>query len=186
MKYQILVVLLFLGSCAIYGNDREPIELKNSGNAVGASLAGAFLPSLPLLACATGHDVDGYMVAGSVVLSLSGFIIGPSVGHFYAGNSARGKQSMGLRTVFALVGVGGTFMGLANLQHEDFDAAKAGATIAIASGICILGSSAYDIITCPQSVEKYNQSIRDQGSLYFSPEIDLKNESYGLSISYRF
>lgn len=185
MKYKILIVLLFL-SFAIYGNGMKPVELKNPGTAVGASLAGTLLPSLPLLACATGHDVDGFVVVGSVVLSVSGLIIGPSAGHFYAENSARGQKSMGLRTVFALVGVGGVLTGLANLCSEDYSAAKGGATIAVASGICILGSAAYDILTCPQSVEKYNQSIRNQGGLYLTPEMYLTNESYGLSLSYRF
>lgn len=185
MKYKILTVLLFLGF-AIYGNERELVELKDPGKAIGASLGGTLLPSLPLLACATGRDVDSYIVVGSIVLSLSGFIIGPSAGHFYAENSARGNISMGLRTVFALVGGAGVLTGFANLCSEDFGAAKGGATIAVASGICILGSAAYDILTCPQSVEKYNQSIRNQGGLYLTPEIDLTNESYGLSLSYRF
>jgi hypothetical protein len=185
MKYKILTVLLFLGF-EIYGNEIKPIELKNPSTAVGASLAGTLIPSLPLLACMAGRDVDGYAVVGSAVLSLSGFIIGPSAGHFYAGNSARGYTSMGLRTVFTLVGAGAALTGFGSLIHEDYSSAKAGVTLAIASGICILGSAAYDILTCPQSVEKYNQSIRDQGGLYLTPEIDLTNESYGLSLSYRF
>ena len=186
MKYKILVLLLFFSFCVTYGSDSKPVELKSSGNAVGASLAATLLPSIPFLLCMGTREDDGYMLAGSFVLSLSGFIVGPSAGHFYAENKGRGQQSMGLRTVFALVGVAGAFTGIANLTHEDFDAAKAGATIAIASGICILGSAAYDVSTCPQSVEKYNQSIRDQGYLYFSPEINLKEERYGLSLSYRF
>ena len=186
MKYKISVLSLFFAFCVIYGNDSKPVELKSSGNAVGRSLAATLLPSIPLLACMEAHDVNGYVALGSILLSVSGFVIGPSAGHFYAENSARGKQSIGLRTVFALVGAAGAFTGIANMMHEDFDAAKTGATIAIASGICILGSAAYDISTCPQSVEKYNQSIRDQGSLYFSPEINLKEERYGLSLTYRF
>ncbi len=181
MRYKILVVLLFFSFCVTYGNDRKPVELKNSSTAVGASLAGTFLPSLPLLACMGGRDVDGYIVTGSIVLSLSGFIIGPSAGHFYAENSARGYKSIGLRTVFTLVGAGAAISAISSAPDME-----AGATIFIASGICILGSVAYDIFTCSNSVEKYNQSIRDQGGLYFSPEIDIQNESYGLSLSYRF
>jgi len=65
------------------------IELKYPGKAVGASLAGTLLPSLPLLACIGSQDVDGSAVTASIILSVSGFIIGPSAGHFYAGNSAR-------------------------------------------------------------------------------------------------
>lgn len=186
MKYKILVLLMLFVFCVTYGNEIKPIELKNSSTAVGASLAGTLLPSLPLLASVTGRDVDGLAVTASIILSASGFVIGPSAGHFYAENSARGYASMGLRTVFAVVGVGGVLTGFANLCSEDYSAAKDGATIAVASGICILGSAAYDILTCPQSVEKYNQSIRDQGGLYLTQEIDLTNESYGLSLSYRF
>jgi hypothetical protein len=185
MKYKILAVLL-LGSCVIYGNERGPVELKKPGDAVALSLAWTLLPSLPLLACMGGHNVDGNIAAGSILLSASGFVFGPSAGHFYAENSARGYKSIGIRTTFVLVGVAGTFMGFANLMHEDYSTAQTGATIAIASGICILGSAAYDIFTCPQSVEKYNQSIRGYGGLYFSPEIDIINESYGLSLAYRF
>ncbi|MBN1694390.1 hypothetical protein JW879_03205 [candidate division WOR-3 bacterium] len=186
MKYKILVLLLLFSFCVIYGNERESIELKNPGNAVGASLAGTLLPSMPLLLCMGTQESDGSIVAGSFILSLAGFVIGPSAGHFYAGNSSRAQKSMGLRTVFALVGGAGILTGFANLCHEDFGAAKGGAAIATISGICILGSAAYDISTCPQSVEKYNKSISDHGRLYFSPEINLKDESFGLSLSYRF
>ena len=109
MKAKILVLLLLLSSSATYGNSIKPVELKSSSSAIGASLAGTLLPSLPLLACMGGHDVDVCMVAGSILLSTAGFVIGPSAGHFYAENSARGYQSIGLRTVFVLVGTAGTF-----------------------------------------------------------------------------
>lgn len=186
MKYKILAVLLFLSFCVTYGNERESLELKDPGKAVGRSMAWTLLPSLPLLACMVSDDVYTHVEVGCFILSLSGFVFGPSAGHFYAEDHTRGEKSIGLRLAIVGVGTAGSLTTFLFSTQEKDSREKTAISIAVASGICILGSAAYDIFTCPQSVEKHNQSIRNQGGLYFSPEIDIKNESYGLSLSYRF
>jgi hypothetical protein len=184
MKYKTLVLLLFLSSSAVYGNGIKPVELKNSGVAVGYSIMSTTLPSVPFLLCAATGDVDGSM--GSFLLSVSGIIIGPSVGHFYAGNTSRGLKSTCFRAVS-----GGAFLlssgGILSVVNDaSFGNVELYITIAIVSGLATVGSVVLDIWTCPSSVEKHNKLIREQSGLYFSPEIDIKDESYGFSLSYRF
>ena len=184
MKDKILVLFLFFGSCPIYGNNAKPLDLRNPGAAVGYSVMSTTLPSVPLLLCAATGDIDGSM--GSFLLSVSGIIVGPSVGHFYAGNTKRGLMSAGFRTVSggAFILSSGALLG--SVSGTRFGNEGTYTVIAIVSGLSTLSSIVFDIWDCPISVEKYNKSIRDYGGFYLAPEVDIKDESYGLSLTYRF
>jgi len=184
MKYKILVLLMLFVFCISYAYETEFPELKNSTTAIGYSFCATVLPSVPLMLCGATGDVDGSL--GSFLLSVSGIIVGPSVGHFYAGNTSRGLKSIGFRAVS-----GGAFIlsscGILSVVNDvSFGNVELYIGTAIVSGIATVGSVIFDIWTCPNSVEKYNRSVRDCRGFYLSPEIDIKDESYGLSISYRF
>ncbi len=186
MKYKILVFLMLFGFCVSYGYEGETLELKNSTEAVGFSILSTVLPSVPLMLCAGIGDVEESLVVESFILTVSGVIIGPSAGHFYAGNTARGFKSAGFRAIS-----GGAFLlsscGVLSVVNDaSFGNVELYFAFAIVSGIATVGSVLFDIWTCPSSVGKYNRSVRDYGGFYLAPEVDIKDESYGLSIGYRF
>jgi len=186
MRYKILVLLMLFVFCISYAYETEFPELKNSTTAVGYSFCATVLPSVPLMLCAGFDDGDESLAVGSFILTVSGIVIGPSAGHFYAGNTRRGFISAGFRTIS-----GGAFLlsscGILSVVNDvSFGNVELYIGIAIVSGIATVGSIVFDIWTCPNSVEKYNRSVRDYRGFYLSPEIDIKDESYGLSLSYRF
>lgn len=186
MKYKILVLLLLFVFCVTYGNEGEIPELKNPTTAVGYSFCSTILPSVPLILCAGFGDGNESLAVGSFILTVSGIIIGPSAGHFYAGNTKRGFMSAGFRAVSsgAFIISGGALLG--SVSGSRFGNEGTYAVIAIVSGVATVGSVIFDIWTCPNSVGKYNRSVQDYRGFYLSPEIDIKDESYGLSLSYRF
>ena len=187
MKCKILVLFLLFVLCMPYGSGAEPMKQKSSMVGLSYSLGATILPSIPtLISLCSSEEGEVYVPITSLALSFVGIIAGPSMGHFYAGNREKGMSSIGFRSICFGAGALTLFAGAAySMANMDSDP-ELFFMIASASGIAIVGSALLDILTCPQSVEKYNQSIRDQGGLYFSPEINVKDESYGLSLSYRF
>jgi len=186
MRYKILVLLMLFVFCISYAYETEFPELKNSTTAVGYSFCVTVLPSVPLILCAGFDDGNESLAVGSFILTVSGIVIGPSAGHFYAGNTRRGFMSAGSRAISggAFILSSGALLGSVNGSR--FGNEGTYAVIAIVSGLSTFGSIVFDIWTCPNSVEKYNRSVRDYRGFYLSPEIDIKDESYGLSLSYRF
>jgi len=183
MKCKILVFVVLVVFCITHACEGETVKLKNPAVASGLSFGWTFLPSLPLLYCMA---TDNEFLPAACVLSFSGFMVGPSTGHFYAENRSWGNKSIGFRSACAGIGLLGGVGALGSIQSEQWGAMDGWIKVSVASGVVIFGSALIDICSCPQAVEKYNQSIQDHGSLYFSPQIDIKDESYGLSISYRF
>jgi hypothetical protein len=186
MKRKILVLLMFFVFCISSGYEGEIPELKNSTTAVAYSMGTTFLPIIPFWVCLADENYNESLFWGSFVMSFSGIVIGPSTGHFYASNTKRGLMSAGLRTVST-----GVFLwsssGLLGVAHDvNFGNAELYFWVTIVSGITTFGSIVFDIWTCPSSVEKYNRSIRDYKGFYLMPEVDIEEESYGLSLSYRF
>jgi hypothetical protein len=186
MKYKILVLTMLIVFCVSYGYEGEMPELKNSATAAAYSMGATILPAIPLWVCLASENCNEFSFWGSFAISVSGIIVGPSAGHFYAGNRSRGLKSIGFRAVS-----GGTFLlssygTFCSIFDENFENTELYFWIAIVSGVATVGSVVFDIWTCPNSVEKYNRSVRNYRGFYLSPEIDIKDESYGLSLSYRF
>ncbi len=166
--------------------DKGTPELKSTSTAVNYSIGATFLPSVPILVCMAMDDVPFSFAAGSFILSVSGFVVGLSAGHFYAGNRSRGMASIGFRSICAGAGLVGCYGAMASLFSENWDNVGPFVTVAVISGVGILGFALFDIATCPKSVEKYNNSIRDHGGFHLTPEIDVKDKNYGLSLVYEF
>ncbi len=189
MKYKISIVLLLFTFCVTYGNERKSLELKSSTTATAYSIGATFLSGIAFCICLDNGDYNDFLFRGSFLVSVSGIVVGPSVGHFYAGNTKRGLMSAGFRAIST-----GTFLwssfGLLSVVSDVHDANFENEDLylwgTIISGAATFGSIVFDIWTCPNSVEKYNRSARDYRGFYLSPEIDIEHESYGLSLSYRF
>ena len=186
MKCKILVLLIFFSSCVSLGYKEKSIKQKSSILAFGYSLGATVLPSVPTLIFLYASDEEVYVPSISLALGLSGIVFGPSMGHFYAGNRERGRASIGFRAICFGVGYLSGFGAGYSFYAGNENTAGVLFMIAIASGVGMAGSALSDIATCPNSVEKYNKSIRNHGGLYLGPEIDVKDGSYGMRLVYRF
>lgn len=186
MKFKIFALLILLVFCVTYAYEGEMPELKNSTTAALFSMGATFLPTIPFWISLNGGNYSESLLWGSFIISVSGIIIGPSAGHFYAGNKSRGLKSIGFRAVSSSAFLLSSCGVLSVVNDVSFGNVELYIAIAIVSGVATVGSVVFDIWTCPNSVEKYNRSVRDYRGFYLSPEIDLTNESYGLSLSYRF
>ncbi|KPK70803.1 hypothetical protein AMJ87_08285 [candidate division WOR_3 bacterium SM23_60] len=94
-----------------------------------------------------------------------GMIVAPSAGHFYAHQWSRGLMFSSLRAGFA---------GLGYLTYIDL-------FIIGAAVITII-----DIVSVPESVRQYNESLLSTGKVHIMPQIDPQNERYGISLVYCF
>lgn len=182
MKSKVLVFLMLFIFCLSYACQGEMVRLKSPATAMYWSLGSMVLPSVPLIVSSTVGQTHEFIGPTGVGLCVTGVIVGPSMGHFYAGNYRRGFASIGLRA--GIVGLG--FLGFVGAYSSDVEGAIACAIICGATGIALLASGIYDIWTCPDAVEKYNQSVRGYGGLYLAPEINLTEKSYGLTLRYSF
>jgi hypothetical protein len=182
MKYKVLFLLMLFGFCISYTCDGETAKLKSPTTAVFYSMGSTVLPSVPLMVCAPMGRVDGAMGPVCIGSCVTGIIVGPSVGHFYAGNYMRGFASIGLRAGIAGLG----FLGVAETYSSDIGGAIICTVIGGVTCIAVLASGIYDIWTCPDAVQKYNESVRNHGGLYLTPDIDLSHKSYGIRLLYGF
>ncbi len=159
--------------------EREQKELKSGGQAVGLSLAATGMPLI----------LGGTLLFGdSEELGLSiGFgsiVLGPSIGHFYAGQTGRGIQGIAIRSGI-VAGATGLGYWVTRDSHPDVRGFTVMCYILL-GGLLSGVHGLYDICTTPSSVRKYNESLMEENSLRLVPEVDPFNESYGLSIVYNF
>lgn len=100
-------------------------------------------------------------------LSLAGFavtLVGPSVGHFYAGETGRGLAHTGLRagavTAIAAGALWG-FLGCLDLYGEDTCELSPGATALVAGGVVVgAGSMIYSLYDAPRAARRHNARAR--------------------------
>ncbi len=182
MKRKMLVFVMLFVFCLSYTCGGETFKLKSPTTAASLSFCSMVLPSLPLVVCSSVDGMNGFVGPVCVGSCVSGVIVGPSVGHFYAGNYMRGFVSVGLRAGIAGLG----FLGVVETYSSDIGGAIICAVIGGVTCIALLASGIYDIWTCPDAVRKYNKSVRGYGGLYLAPEINIENESYGLTLGYSF
>ncbi|MBA7637174.1 hypothetical protein ES703_44809 [subsurface metagenome] len=109
-----------------------------------------------------------------------GVAIGPSTGHFYANQGWQAIKGISIRSGIGALGV------LTTIIAAYGDGKAPAIIIGCITGATVIGSAVYDIFTAPSSVRKYNKSIDKTGNVYFIPKVDIKEESYGLSVVYCF
>ncbi|MCJ7508357.1 MAG: hypothetical protein MUO85_06450, partial [candidate division Zixibacteria bacterium] len=125
-----------------------------------------------------------------VTLILSGIFIGPSIGYFYAGESDRGLDGIGIRMVIAL----GTtaLLGTILAKGTDTSGELGGLRIigawalaaVIGSGLTV-GHSIYDIAKVKSTVRKHNDSLK-QTTLILTPRYFVDSKTYGVGLQIKF
>ena len=144
------------------------LEAQNKSTTLALGLS----VGVPVLGCFAAYKV------GSRELFLMALAVGPSTGHFYAGQWGTGLLFTGLRTatiagsIFLAIGVA--------LQAYNSDDLYAGlGVLAIGFGACCV-ISMVDWMRVPSSVHKYNERLQ------IKPEIDFKDRRYGIGFVYNF
>jgi len=118
----------------------------------------------------------GFVIEPRAVLFATGVMIGPSIGHWYAGQWGRGLVTIGLR-------LGGVALGAVGYSAAWSSSESAEAMIfPILAVVIIGGTGIYDFVTISSSVRKYNE----KQTMEIKPELDLERKQYGLKIVYHF
>jgi hypothetical protein len=148
-----------------------------------------------LVPCLSAYLIRGTIPNYLVVMQL-GLIVGPSAGHFYAGQWRRGLSTSGLRLGITALGLGTAYVvavvaAVSNdsdysLDPDDFGKFVPAFTLAIITEAIVIIHGIYDITTAPNSVRKYNESPGVMNRLNFVPHIDMKTKAYRLSFVYNF
>jgi len=173
------ILILFLSGGVFSLEAQKP---KSSTEGICLSLGATVIP-LSLAIAINENDFFDYS------LLISGIVIGPSVGHWYAGQYSRGWLTAGLRLGIGLSGaVTFGMLVLTPLMQNDIERVHlTPGWIVFYTTSCILTCSMiYDIASVPKSVRKYNESIGYSSNLQFVPDIDAKNKSCRLSVVYQF
>jgi hypothetical protein len=115
---------------------------------------------------------EGDLVAGGIALAAFGLSVGPSVGHFYAGEVKHGTLTalgrLGLMLGAGMCVLGGLFMGgISYLANGDEDTATrwlvAGMVIAGFPALAALGLALADLLDAPGAVRRrMRRRVREQ------------------------
>lgn len=136
----------------------EPVARKEPATAaalaIGLTVGGYALVSL-------AGTVEDRSEDGAVALALVGFslaTIGPSTGHFYAGETGRGVGSIGVRMGgIAAMGLGATMLCiLCDDEESDRSADRGVALILLGMGV-YAGATIYDFIDAPRAARRTNR-----------------------------
>lgn len=155
----------------------ETGEPKSKGTALRWSLATTFVPVLTAYLISTKENIS---IEPWLICGIPGLLIGPSTGHFYAGQWGRGLKTAGMRFGMIAITVGALGVTVFNEEYESAEG------IAIVGLFAFSGLVLYDIATAPQSVEKYNESLEMNGRVLLTPELDMRNKRYGIGVKYFF
>lgn len=182
----LFVVFCLVGSYSVKAKsmfeesfERDQRRYKSEMSALSGSLLAATVPSV------VGFKVaDGGSESAGLALVVGGIVLGPSVGHFYAGQNRRGILGVAIRggILAGATGIGCFLEKDASLDSEGFALAYA----LIAGGLVSSLHGVYDICAAPSSARKYNESLPKEKTVKLVPEIDLINENYGVSVVYNF
>jgi hypothetical protein len=112
---------------------------------------------LSLLATAVPAALSAYAISesegseGASLVLLGSLVVGPSLGHFYAGKPGRALLGMGIRSA--------ALFGLAGAVAMSWDEESAGGnTLAVASLGIGAASIVWDIASAPASARRYNET----------------------------
>jgi len=137
---------------------------------LGTATAGA---CAPLVFESTSSDPAAYVLVGAL-------IIGPSLGHFYAGRPGPAFAGIGIRLLAgAAVAVGG-------LAASSEAGATSGSDAIAAVGVIVGGASViYDILRAPHSARVHNDEMR-QSRIGFGITPRVGSMGVGLSVAATF
>lgn len=159
--------------------DPQP-EPKSLAMALQWSLYGTLVPVAAGggLLIAKPNDPEAFGLAAVV----GGLVIGPALGHFYAGRPGRAIAGVGLRTA---LGVGAAAV---VISHSLCDAAVCrlsgtDATILVLGAVGLLASAAFDIARAPASARHYNAT---HGEISVIPWLSPQQGTIGLVVRASF
>jgi hypothetical protein len=121
---------------------------KSPARAIGHSLSGTVLPLAAGIGMSEKHGGAG------ATLALTGFLVGPSLGHFYAGQTRRAFTGIAIRSA----SLAGFVAGLALSVDGDGTYAALG-TVSLVVGA---SSMVVDIVNAGSSASRYNRESLGQ------------------------
>ena len=139
-------LLLFAPSPAV-GQDSTFHTRKSAGAALAWSIGGTALP-IAVGAVVLGSSPAENAASPGAVLLIVGGVLGPSLGHFYAGRPLRGAATATLRIVFVAVAL-----------HAGPGQGSEGVPSATEAFFLLAGaaSAIVDVVTAPRSARSYNE-----------------------------
>ena len=161
----IVVVLVSLISCAPRARAEQvpftsdSLSGMKSGTAASMfSFLGTFAPIGTAAGIASTHESG----EGLAILAGTGYLFGPSLGHFYSNRPRRALQGIAVRTA-AAAGLLGAVAWSMRARREN------GQSVLAAAGIGVgLASVCIDIGSAPRSARTHNEAMR-QSRLRLSP-----------------
>jgi hypothetical protein len=169
-------------------------DLKSPTKGVLLSVGSTVIPvgiGCLIYSIAESNNNNAFTWCGGL-LAVSGAVIGPDVGHFYAQQWALGRERAGIRfTVGLAFGLSMGYViasaGAAGLGGETSQTEyKIAMGTMIVSGCAYLVYTIYDIATVPASVHKYNKSLSKSNKMHIIPRFDVIGQKYGLSVVCNF
>ncbi len=129
-----------------------------SMGAQGVPLPNGTAAQLSSIVCTLVPVTAGLLMQNEVggALGVGGVFLGPSVGYFVGGHPVRGVQGALARAGLTALGVG--FLGVGFTQgfvEGNEDAATVAVVASAVTGVCVLVSAVYDMVTVPDTVERH-------------------------------
>jgi hypothetical protein len=154
------VALCLLSAYSAFGQSTHDVETKSEGVAFLASfgctvvpiVAGAVIIDDPDQATTAERTIGG-------ALGLAGWIVGPGVGHVYAGNNEAYMTGFAVR----LIGVSVAVMGALAADGSGglgSNGGEFGTALVMAGGLVVVAGAVADIIRAPVLVHKEKQTPR--------------------------
>ena len=151
------VALLFtLGAGRAHAQDPPPgraAGTKDGATAFAYSFLGTGLPCVASSIYISRDGEASEAAAGLPVLAA--YLVGPSLGHFYAGRPTRAWVGIGIRSAAAL----GFAAGLSIETEKNYDAPSAN-TLMLVSVLVGLSSAVVDIFEAPRSARIHNDGLK--------------------------
>lgn len=178
-----LLMLSLLTSPPAVGQTTAERGPKSETAALVWSLAGTLVPAAAggvILAFGSRSEGSEGSEAVPILLLIAGPLIGPSLGHMYAGRTGRGLATIGLR---AALSAGGLLAALAICPIEcSTDESDQAGTVFLAAAGLVAASMVYDVVRAPASARWYNARHR---SASFGPTFIDGQPGLGARLSYR-
>jgi len=163
--------LILIGCLAAAQPARPSAEYKSPTTALSASAGATMFPIALALTGAAGEN--GFW------LLLGGAVIGPSLGHFYAGNTERGVLGIVIRGAATYV-VGSQL--IAGLDEDP--STRYQSSILVLGVLAGIGSAVIDIGTAPLSAREHNRRL-EQARLSLGPAVS-PSGAFGLGVAATF
>ena len=151
--------------------------MRSGTTALLFSLLGTVVPlAISAPSINTGSNEQGSGAADAVFLGT--LVVGPSLGHFYAGRPLRALAGIGVRTACLFA----TAAGLALTWDSD----NQGGDALLFGGLIIGGAAAaWDIIRAPHSAQEHNERLREEGHrVSIFPSLTPRGVGLGVDVSF--